>query len=194
MLAVTEYNQLFLKTYLTEGHTINTPFYQESWQDTQQDKFKLTTDQVILAYSLESITTYNRSMSPVNTANDGYDQLIGLVLNSFKEQGVGYTAATDNSEIDASTINPDQAQELIADIGYFGVEKTSERIYKFSVGMAGDDPSRIAAIRQGVEKGFQEALDAFGGWLPEISHETYDTVMNKLDDWADIDNSPQSQA
>jgi hypothetical protein len=59
--------------------------------------------------------------------------------------------------------------------------------------MAGGDPAQIDAIRQGVEKGFQEALDAFGGWLPDISYKTYDTVMQKLDDWANVEQSPQTK-
>jgi hypothetical protein len=111
----------------------------------------------------------------------------------FKEQGIDYKIATDNSEIDISTVTPEEAQELIADDGYFGVEKTSERIFKFAVGMAGGDPAKIDAIREGVKNGFQEALDAFGGQLPDISYDTYDTVMNKLDDWAGVEMSPQSQ-
>ncbi len=136
-------------------------------------------------------------MSLENKVGDGFDLLRGLVLNMFKEQGLDYKIETDDSEIDISTLTPEKAQELIADDGYFGVEKTSERIFKFAVGMAGGDPTRLDAIRAGVEKGFQEALDAFGGWLPDISYDTYDTVMKKLDDWAGVeslDNSPQSQA
>lgn len=58
--------------------------------------------------------------------------------------------------------------------------------------MAGNDPARIDAIREGVEKGFQEAQDAFGGELPQISYDTYDSLMNKLDEWADTEHSPQS--
>ncbi len=133
-------------------------------------------------------------MSLDTDTGDGFDLLRGLVLNIFKGQGLDYTIAADDTEINVRTIAPDEAQERIADDGYFGVEKTSDRIFKFAVGMAGDDPTCIDAIRVGVGNGFREALDAFGGWLPEISYDTYDTVMKKLDDWAGVDNSPQSQA
>lgn len=194
MNASTENNLLSLKNYLNEKQSVKSLNYQESSQTIQQEKIQLTTDQVSLTYSSESITTYNKSMSLETQTGDGYDLLRGLVLNIFKEQGLDYTIATDDSEIDVSTLNPEEAQELIADDGYFGVEKTSERIFNFAVGMAGGDPSRIDAIREGVENGFQEALDAFGGWLPDISYDTYDTVMQKLDDWAGVGNSPQSQA
>lgn len=181
------------KNSLTKNQSINSLTYQEKGQTVHQQKLHFTTDQVDLKYSTESVTTYNRSLSLENTAGDGFDLLRGLVLNIFKEQGLDYKIATDNSEIDLSTITPEEAQDLIADDGYFGVEKTSERIFNFAVGMAGGDPAKIDAIRQGVEKGFQEALDAFGGSLPDISYETYDTVMQKLDDWAGADQSPQNQ-
>jgi hypothetical protein len=176
-----------------KNQSINSLTYQENGQTVQQQKLQFTTDQVDLKYSAESVTTYNRSMSLENKVGDGFDLLRGLVLNIFKEQGIDYKIATDNSEIDISTITPEEAQELIADDGYFGVEKTSERIFNFAVGMAGGDPAQIDAIRQGVEKGFQEALDAFGGWLPDISYKTYDTVMQKLDDWANVEQSPQTK-
>lgn len=181
------------KNSLTKNQSINSLTYQEKGQTVHQQKLHFTTDQVDLKYSTESVITYNRSLSLENTAGDGFDLLRGLVLNIFKEQGLDYKIATDNSEIDLSTITPEEAQDLIADDGYFGVEKTSERIFNFAVGMAGGDPAKIDAIRQGVEKGFQEALDAFGGSLPDISYETYDTVMQKLDDWAGADQSPQNQ-
>jgi hypothetical protein len=194
MTIKTENNLLYSKNNLDKNQTIKSLKFQESGQIIQDEKIQLTTDQVNLTYNSESITTYNGSMSLESSAGDGYDLLRGLVLNIFKEQGLDYTIATDDSEIDVSTLTPDEAQELIADDGYFGVEKTSERIFNFAVGMAGGDTARIDAIREGVENGFQEAVDAFGGSLPDISYDTYDTVMKKLDDWASVDNNPQSQA
>lgn len=194
MIETTANNSLFTANHFKQSQTINSLSYKENNQIFQQEKFQITTEQVNLTYSSESISTYNQSMSLESSAGDGYDLLRGLVLNIFKEQGLDYTIASDDTEIDVSSISPDEAQELIADEGYFGVEKTAERIFTFAVGVAGNDPARIDTIREGVENGFQEALDAFGGWLPDISYDTYDTVMNKLDDWAGVDNSPQSQA
>jgi hypothetical protein len=59
------------------------------------------------------------------------------------------------------------------------------------MGIAGGDHSRLDAIKEGVEKGFNEALEAFGGWLPDISYDTYDAVMNKLDTWAESNSAQQ---
>lgn len=193
MIETNNGNTNISKNSLNKNQSNHSLTYQEKGQTVQEQRLQFTTDQVDLTYTAESVTTYNRSMSLENKAGDGFDLLRGLVLNIFKEQGIDYKIATDDTEIDMSTVTPEEAQELIADDGYFGVEKTSERIFNFAVGMAGGDPAKIDAIRQGVEKGFQEAMDAFGGWLPDISHETYDTVMQKLDDWAGVDQSPQNQ-
>jgi hypothetical protein len=167
--------------------------YTQSGQSSQRQNLNLTTDRVTLSYHSESVVTYDGSMTLQGTQGDGFDLLRGLVLNMFKEQGIDYKIVADDAEIDISTLTPEKAQDLVADDGYFGVEKTSERIFDFAVGIAGGDPARIDAIREGVETGFQEAFDAFGGWLPDISYDTYDAVMNKLDDWAGISPGQQSK-
>ena len=71
----------------------------------------------------------------------------------------------------------------ISDDGYFGVDQTSERIFQFAVAIAGGDTSRIDAIKEGIDKGFAGAKKVLGNWLPQISYDTYDAVMNKLDKW-----------
>ena len=172
--------------------TGNITTYQQSGQFTEKESFSLSTDKVTLSYSSESVMTYDSSMTLQGNKGDGFDLMRGLVLNMFKEQGIDYKIATGDSEIDISTITPEEAQVLVADDGYFGVDKTSQRIFDLAVGIAGGDPARLDAIRAGVEQGFQEAYEAMGNWLPDISYKTYDAVMQKLDDWAGVDNSQQS--
>ena len=187
MITTTPDNSPFTAKHLKINQADTTNTYQKNGLKVQQENLQFSTDQVSLSYSSETVTTYNSSLSLEKKMGDGYDLLRGLVLNIFKDQGLDYKIATDSSEIDMSTLTPEKAQELIADDGYFGVEKTSDRIVKFAIGMAGGDPARIDAIRQGVDDGFQQALDAMGGWLPDISYDTYDSVMQKLDDWVNID-------
>ena len=122
---------------------------------------------------------------------DQYSLLRGLVTSMLKEQGIDFKVANGDQETDISEITQKEATELIADDGYFGVDQTSDRIVDFAIAIAGGDPTRLDAIKEGVEKGFNEALDAFGGWLPDISYDTYDAVMNKLDTWADSNSSEQ---
>ena len=149
-------------------------------------------DQVDISYSSEPASTYQYDISLEKNAGDGLDLLRGLVLNIFKEQGLEYNIETSDGTVNLETITPEEAEELVADDGYFGVEKTAERIFNFAVGVAGGDPGRIDAIKEGVTNGFEEALEAFGGELPDISYDTFDAVINKLDDWAGSTESPES--
>jgi hypothetical protein len=146
------------------------------------------TDTVTISRQSETSATYSSALTMnQDIKGDGFDLLRGLVLNILKEQGIDFKIATGEAgaeEIDISQLTPEDAQALIADDGYFGVDKTSDRIVNFAIGIAGGDPSRLSAIKEGVNKGFNEALEAFGGQLPEISYQTYDAVMQKLDDWA----------
>ncbi len=150
-------------------------------------------DTVTISHRTESMATYSSSLTiDKDIKGDGFDLLRGLVLNILKEQGIDFKIATGDQDIDISQLTPEDAQALIADDGYFGVEQTSDRIVDFAIGMAGGDPSRLAKIKEGVDKGFNEALEAFGGTLPEISYKTYDAVMEKLDAWAENASSDQS--
>jgi hypothetical protein len=150
-----------------------------------------TTDTVTLGSSSEASATYTQSLTINETKGDGFDMLRGLVLNMLKEQGIDFKIANGDSEIDLSKITQEDAQKLIAEDGYFGVDQTSDRIVDFAIAAAGSDPSRLDAIKAGVEKGFKEALKAFGGSLPDISYDTYDAIMNKLDAWAQTGNDGQ---
>ncbi len=76
------------------------------------------------------------------------------------------------------------AQEAISEDGYFGVNKTSERIVDFAKALSGGDKSKLETLRNAFKEGFESAKEAFGGELPEISQQTYDKVMQGFDDWA----------
>lgn len=160
------------------------------------DKTSIATDTVTISQRSETAVTYSNALTmEQNVAGDGFDLLRGLVLNILKEQGIDFKVATGAEtgvqEIDISQLSQEDAQALIAEDGYFGVKQTSDRIVDFAIAMAGGDPSHLAAIKEGVDKGFSEALDAFGGQLPDISYNTYDAVMEKLDKWAEEASSGQ---
>ena len=142
-------------------------------------------DTVTITQNQEAAQIYSNTLSATETADKGYEMLRRLVTSMLKEQGIDYEiAVSDSSSIDISELSQEEAQELVADDGYFGVEQTSDRIVDFALSLAGDDVSRLDAIKEGVENGFNEALEAFGGTLPDISYKTFDTVMQKLDAWA----------
>jgi len=130
-----------------------------------------------------SALTYNGAMQLNDMAKLGYEKLRSFVENLLQEQGINTKISTGDRDIDISEIDSQQAQDLISEDGYFGVKQTSERIFQLAIGIAGGDTSRIDAIKEGIDKGFEEAKNAFNGWLPDISYDTYDAVMEKLNNW-----------
>ncbi|MCL2664520.1 MAG: hypothetical protein FWE82_02810 [Defluviitaleaceae bacterium] len=75
------------------------------------------------------------------------------------------------------------AQKDIEEGGYYSVENTAARILDFAVALSGGDPSKIAVLREAVEKGLKMAENSWGGKLPEISYKTFDAVMKGFDEW-----------
>ncbi len=140
-------------------------------------------DTISLRSESTQSVTYSGTMQMNASDTSRYGMLQNLVANLLREQGIDTKIATGTGEIDIAAITPQEAQALVSDDGYFGVQQTSDRIFQFAVGIAGGDPSRIDAIKEGINKGFAEAKKAFGDWLPDISYQTYDAVMSKLDSW-----------
>jgi hypothetical protein len=133
--------------------------------------------------SAESIT-YSISRK-TNIAESGFTSLRELIVELLEEQGITTRIAAGDNSIDFKDLTPEQAQELISEEGYLGVEQTSDRIVQFAIAIAGNDPSRLEEIKASIGEGFQQAAQALGGALPDISMKTYDAVMEKLDAWAE---------
>lgn len=118
-------------------------------------------------------------------------QLQSIVEKMLTKQGQTYGAANDMWSILSSgkfTVDPAtklQAQADIAEDGYWGVSKTSQRILDFATALTGGDPDKIEDMRSAFKKGFAQAEKQWGGKLPDISQKTYDAVMKGFDDMAE---------
>ena len=116
-------------------------------------------------------------------------QMRSLVENMMKNQGVQIGTADDmwrflaGGNFTVTEAAKAQAQEAISEDGYWGVEKTSERIVEFAKALTGGDVSKAEEMRDAFVKGFKEATKSWGKELPSISQDTYDAVMKKFDQW-----------
>ncbi len=85
-----------------------------------------------------------------------------------------------------------KAEEAISEDGFWGVKQTSERILNFAKALGNSNPEMVSKLRDSFKEGYEQAKEAFGGELPEISQRTYDAVMKGFDEWAEEGN-PQSE-
>lgn len=103
---------------------------------------------------------------------------IGKVKSMLQEldlSGLGYEGKP------LAELSTEEAKGLIAEDGFFGVAKTSERLADFVLSGGGDDIGMLKAGREGIIRGFNEAEALWGGKLPDISYETLDKALAKID-------------
>lgn len=135
--------------------------------------------------------TYKPDTNMINKLKADADartsQLRSLVEKMMSKQADTYGNANDiwnflrkgNYTVDPATKL--QAQQDIAEDGYWGVKQTSDRIINFATALTGGDPNKIDEMRAAFQKGYAMAEKKWGGKLPEISQQTYDAVLEKFD-------------
>ncbi|MFH0730474.1 MAG: hypothetical protein V2B19_29535 [Pseudomonadota bacterium] len=132
-----------------------------------------------------STITYERTGSIGAMDKSEAVSVEALLSRLFERQGMTYEEAMSGETVEIDPQTRSEAQALISEDGYWGVDKTSERIVEFAIAGAGGDEAKLAEIKAAIDKGFGMARKSFGGSLPDISSKTYDAVMKKLDAWAD---------
>lgn len=98
------------------------------------------------------------------------------ILSGIDLSKIGYTG----KPIDA--LSQDEAKALVGEDGFFGISKTSERIADFVIMGAGDDLEKLKSGKEGMLRGFEQAEQMWGGKLPDISYETIQKSIAKVDE------------
>ena len=139
--------------------------------------------------SLEQPATTAQTYRPLPGVAVGapYQLLRSLVIKTLEGQAVELQIDTGSEILELNKLTPEKARQLVSEDGYLGVEKTSQRIVDFAVNAFGNDPARLEEMTAAIEEGFQQAAGAFVGSLPEISHQTYTAIMEKLQAFAGLD-------
>lgn len=118
-----------------------------------------------------------------------HKQLTDMVQKLFNTQANKYGQSNDmwrflasgNYTVDAET--KAQAQADIAEDGYYGVKKTSERMFEFAMALTGGDVDKMKEMQSAVEKGYKQAEKTWGGNLPDISKQTLDATNQLFEDY-----------
>ena len=75
------------------------------------------------------------------------------------------------------------AQESISEDGYWGVNKTSDRLVSMAIALSGGDSSKADEMMAAIQKGYDRATSAWGKELPDICKDTLEATKQKMDDW-----------
>ncbi|WP_199054610.1 hypothetical protein [Aquitalea sp. ASV15] len=158
----------------------------------------LTVDEVVSLGQNDSGTqslTYGKPSSSATAApvdvsallaksNQQVSDFLKLLGNLVQQQGLQWNKVVSGEQ--KLTVDPQTkaaATQAVSEDGELGVKNTARRILDFARLGIGNDPSKIDTLRAAVQQGFDEAKQAFGGSLPDISNQTHDAIMATLDDW-----------
>ncbi len=155
-------------------------FKTEATDTTLEEEMKKSAVQVSISMNAQIVLfTMNSSDLAKNNStaqNDIFNFLSGQkVEGSYSLEDLGYTGKP------ISELSVGEAQELIEDDGFFGIEQTSNRVADFVFNFSGYDIALLEKGRAGIVQGFEEANKLWGGELPEISHQTQDATLALID-------------
>lgn len=159
------------------------------------DKVELSDPKEIKRIYKQDVTAVKKAIAEVEAK---YSNLQNMVNTLFKNQANNAIYADwdwlvqngrlgdalKNITVDEKT--KAQAQKDISEDGYWGVNKTSERILDFAKALTGGDPSKADKMLEAFKKGYKQAVGAFGGKeenMPDISRQTYDAVIKGFNEW-----------
>lgn len=112
------------------------------------------------------------------------EKLLGKQKGTFDLANSTNLAATFRQAVQfASPEDIAKAQADIAEDGYWGVNKTSDRLVSMAITLAGGDTDKADELKNAITKGFKKATAAWGEKLPQLCQDTYDAAMKKMDDW-----------
>lgn len=159
--------------------------------ETAEQKSGVVYEQQSSAAALKGLYTQNTKLVKQlqEDSNNRLSQLQDLVYKLISKQGTVANNTEDiwsllqKGDITVDQETADAAKEEISEDGYWGVNQTSDRILSFAKALTGGDPSKIDAMQEAFQKGYEEAAKAWGKDLPEISSKTYDAVIEKFDAW-----------
>lgn len=131
--------------------------------------------QMDITISSETNFSSQNGLFGLNTSAMNNPLKLNDILNGLDLKSIGYEGKP------IQELSQDEAKALIAEDGFFGVVKTSDRIADYVLAGAGDDVEKLKAGREGILRGYNQAEKAWGSNLPDISKETLEKALEKVD-------------
>lgn len=76
-----------------------------------------------------------------------------------------------------------RARADVSEDGYWGVKRTSERLFDFAMTMSEGMPDRIRIMKDGMEDSYEEATKEWGSELPKLCQDTLQNVRHMFTEY-----------
>ena len=168
-------------------------------QNTKVDTIEIGTKKEA-SVTYENVTSKKLSADEIASlkadADKATENLRKLVEELILKQDKNYKKSIEDSssedlmtKLGITTEDVEAAKQAISEDGEFGVKAVSDKLVEFAKSVSGGDKSKLSELTSAIDKGFAAAKQALGGELPDISQQTYDETMRKLNDWANETDS-----
>jgi hypothetical protein len=123
------------------------------------------------------------AQSMFSNFEDGTSVIDFLSGKEFDEEGNDIFSLSDlgYSGKPITELTQDEAEALVSEDGFFGVDKTAQRSIDFVFSFAGDDVELLKEGRKGMVEGFKQAEKLWGEKLPDIAYETQEKILETID-------------
>ena len=122
------------------------------------------------------------------------EKLLSKQTNKFSIANQSLSSIFGEAAKNADPATIKKAQEDISEDGYWGVNKTSDRLVSMAIALAGGDTSKADEMMAAIQKGYDKATAAWGKELPDISKRTLEATKQKMEDWKNGKTTAQDYA
>ncbi len=176
------------ETAATEKNTTDEVVYEKG-----DSKKKDTANQI---YNRDSVISKLKAdqKSRAESMRSLVEKLLSKQTNKFSIANQSLSSIFGEAAKNADPATIKKAQEDISEDGYWGVNKTSDRLVSMAIALAGGDTSKADEMMAAIQKGYDKATAAWGKELPDISKRTLEATKQKMEDWKNGKTTAQDYA
>lgn len=140
-----------------------------------------------MVFSNSKYSSFQSLVSTIFQTQRKKDLELGIDAEDFIKMS---QLGSEFKNVKANTVFNLKFQNNISENNYWSVKNTSERIVDFAKAITENDSTKVDKTIEAFKKGYNQAINKFGGVVPSISQNTYNTVMKEFDKWkAEIEDN-----
>ena len=176
------------ETATTEKNTADEVVYEKG-----DSKKKDTANQI---YNRDSVISKLKAdqKSRAESMRSLVEKLLSKQTNKFSIANQSLSSIFGEAAKNADPATIKKAQEDISEDGYWGVNKTSDRLVSMAIALTGGDTSKADEMMAAIQKGYDKATVAWGKEVPDISKRTLEATKQKMEDWKNGKTTAQDYA